>query len=88
MDAKKLRIRVKMAMAERDWSQEDLARHAKTSGVSISNILNGKTKPTIELLERIASALKKPLSYLLGEDSVGAQVREDKRVSDAGRIPA
>ena len=49
---------------ELNWSQNELARHAKVSKASISDVMNGR-RPGIEVCKAIANALDVPEKTIL-----------------------
>ncbi len=65
MDAKKLGKKIKLARVEADMTQADLADATGILQKSISRYETGTSLPTLETLERIAKALKKPFGYFL-----------------------
>jgi transcriptional regulator with XRE-family HTH domain len=56
---------VKERRAARGWSQEDLAEASGLDRTYISGIERRVRNPTIEIVERLAKALKTPASTLL-----------------------
>ena len=67
MDAKKLGKKIKMARVELDMTQVDLADAIKSKQKSISRYETGLSLPSLETLEKMSKALKKPFGYFLGE---------------------
>lgn len=67
MDAKKLGKRIKLARVERDMTQDQLAEAIKAKQKSISRYETGMSIPSLETLEKISKALKKPFGYFLDE---------------------
>lgn len=67
MDAKKLGKKIKIARVEMDMTQADLAEATEIMQKSISRYETGQSLPTLDTLERIATALKKPFGYFLDE---------------------
>ena len=67
MDAKKLGKRIKLARVERDMTQDQLAEAIKAKQKSISRYETGTSIPSLETLEKITKALKKPFGYFLDE---------------------
>lgn len=65
MDAKKLGKKIKLARVEADMTQEHLAKATGILQKSISRYETGLALPTLETLEKIANALKKPFGYFL-----------------------
>lgn len=65
MDAKKLGKRIKLARVEMDMTQGDLAVATNTMQKSISRYETGQSLPSLETLEKIAKALKRPFGYFL-----------------------
>ncbi len=53
-----LGARIKAVRKERGWSQEQLAERVGISTQYVSNIERGKENPTLDLLLRLAQALK------------------------------
>ncbi len=53
-----LGARIKAVRKQRGWSQEQLAERAGISTQYVSNIERGKENPTLDLLLRVAQALK------------------------------
>ncbi len=49
-----MKNRLKVLRAERDWSQQDLARHLGVSRQSVNAIETGKFDPSLPLAFRIA----------------------------------
>lgn len=50
---------------QRDWSRERAGREAHLSKTAITNILNGRRRPTKETLQKIAEGWGLSLDYLL-----------------------
>jgi transcriptional regulator with XRE-family HTH domain len=59
--------RIRMYRAALDWSQEDLARHAKLAQPTISQIERGTKNPSLSSLIAICNALKIPLKAIFEE---------------------
>lgn len=51
---------------ERELTIEELAQKSEISGITISNIENGRSNPTLNSLWKLAEALDVPLTKLLG----------------------
>jgi len=68
MDKNKFRQRVKIAMAEMDLNQTELARKAGVGAVTLNRWLTGKAIPETASIAKIAAVLGKPLSWLIGDD--------------------
>jgi transcriptional regulator with XRE-family HTH domain len=68
MDAKKLGKKIKLARIEHDMTQDQLASAIGAMQKSISRYETGIALPSIDMLERIAKALKKPFGYFLDEE--------------------
>jgi transcriptional regulator with XRE-family HTH domain len=58
-------MRIKALREARGWTQDTLARKARVSRVTIGRIEIGHSRPSLELLERLAKILKVKLSELL-----------------------
>jgi transcriptional regulator with XRE-family HTH domain len=67
MDAKKLGKRIKLARVDAEMTQEQLAEETGILQKSISRYETGQALPTLESLEKMAKALKKPFGYFLDE---------------------
>jgi len=67
MDSKILGKRIKLARVERDMTQVDLAAATKILQKNISRYERGEALPTLDTLEKLAKALKKPYGYFLDE---------------------
>lgn len=67
MDAKKLGKRIKIARIEMDISQGELAATMGILQKSLSTYETGRTMPPLEILIKIAKALKKPYEYFLDD---------------------
>lgn len=65
MDAKKLGKRIKLARVELDMTQDDLGKAIGSLQKNISRYETGHSLPSLETLEKIAKALKKPYGYFL-----------------------
>jgi len=57
--------RIKKLRGELGLTQEDLAEKVGVSRVYIGYVEQGRNTPSLEILEKIAKALKSKLSYLL-----------------------
>lgn len=67
MDAKKLGKKIKLARVEQDLTQLELAEVIQAKQNSISRYEVGMAMPSLETLERLCKALKKPFAYFLDE---------------------
>lgn len=67
MDAKKLGKKIKLARVDAELTQGELAEKIKAKQKSISRYETGLSVPSLETLEKIAKALKKPFGYFLDE---------------------
>jgi transcriptional regulator with XRE-family HTH domain len=59
-----MNLRIKELLKERGIAVKDLATMIELTPPSVSNLINGKSKPSIGTFERIASALNVPVSDL------------------------
>lgn len=59
-----MQVRIKEIMVEKGVSSVSLADIIGVSKVTISNLINNKTMPSVETLEKIASALNVPMWQL------------------------
>ncbi len=67
MDAKKLGKKIKLARVENDMTQADLAKAINALQKGISRYETGIALPSLETLEKISKALKKPFGYFLDD---------------------
>ncbi len=58
-------MRLKQIREKRGWTQERLAEKVGVSRVTIARIETANRKPSLELLERLAKALKVKVGELL-----------------------
>jgi transcriptional regulator with XRE-family HTH domain len=63
---------IRVAMAKKDWTQEQLADESGLSRPTVSAIVNGKSGVLLESLSAIARALEIPLSELFTEPEEAA----------------
>ncbi len=56
-------------------SQRELAKRSDVTHVHINRILVGKTEPTLEICDRLATAIGKPLQELIMPAHKGRSVR-------------
>lgn len=59
-----MRNRLKMLRAERDWTQEELARQAGVSRQAINAIENGKYDPSLSLAFRFSVLFGVPVESI------------------------
>lgn len=62
-------VRIKEVMNEKGVSSVKLAEMVNVSKVTISNLINNKTMPSIDTLEKIATALDVPIWQLFASPS-------------------
>jgi len=70
--------RILIALKEQNVSQTELAQMIQKSKAYVSNIVKGRYLPKISEFSKIASYLKKPLSFFLGDDSDGLSQYTEK----------
>ncbi len=70
MEASELKRRVTLARAEKSWTQKVLAKEAGVTPGMISDWLNGRTIPDTSSLQKLATALEKPLSYFIDQPKI------------------
>lgn len=78
---KSLSERIKQQMSAKSLSSIWLADAIGVTPVSISNILTGKSAPSVDNLMKIAKALEVKVSYLLGEDEATYSEETEKENS-------
>ena len=59
-----MQVRIKEIMVEKGMSSVSLADIIGVSKVTVSNLINNKTMPSVETLEKIATALNVPMWQL------------------------
>ena len=59
-----MQVRIKEIMVEKGVSSVSLADIIGVSKVTVSNLINNKTMPSVETLEKIATALNVPMWQL------------------------
>lgn len=59
-----MQVRIKEIMVEKGMSSVSLADIIGVSKVTVSNLINNKTMPSVETLEKIATALDVPMWQL------------------------
>lgn len=64
-----MELRIKEICKERGMTIKDLATKIGLSAVAMSNLVNSKSKPGIDVFERIASALNVPISDLFEQSA-------------------
>jgi putative transcriptional regulator len=60
--------RLKVLRAERDWSQQDLARRLEVSRQSVNAIETGRYDPSLPLAFRIAALFEMPIEDIFTPD--------------------
>jgi len=66
--------KIRQLRRELDLSLRDLAKYSGTSASTIHKIESNSTVPSIAVLIKIAQALKKNVSYFIGEEEKNSQV--------------
>ena len=61
-------LRIKEIMSERNVTSAWLAEKVGISKVAVSNIVTGKSSPSLDNLLKIADALNVSITTLIGED--------------------
>jgi|SRR5690348_9868765 len=83
MDAKKLGKKIKLARIEHDMTQDQLASAIGSMQKSISRYETGLSLPSLETLEKISRALKKPFGYFLDEILQGTELGRGQFLSSS-----
>ncbi len=88
-----LGARIKAVRKQRGWSQEQLAERVGISTQYVSNIERGKENPTLDLLLRVAHALKVSLAEIFDLEAGGldrktlqAEIRKVIETQDVERL--
>ncbi len=68
MGRNELKNRLKVLRAERDWTQQDLARLLEVSRQSVNAIETGKYDPSLPLAFRIADVFDSPIEQIFLRD--------------------
>lgn len=63
-----LSINLRHLMATREWNQVQLAKRSGVNQKTISNILNGRNTPTLDILDQIAAAFGLNVWHLILPD--------------------
>lgn len=63
-----MKNRLKVLRAERDWSQQDLARRLEVSRQSVNAIETGRYDPSLPLAFRIAALFEMPIEDIFTPD--------------------
>jgi putative transcriptional regulator len=59
--------RLRILRAERNWSQQDLARHLEVSRQSVNAIETGKYDPSLPLAFRLARLFELPIESIFSD---------------------
>lgn len=76
MDVQK---RIKQLMAERGWTDYQLAKEADLSHSTISNMFNRNNAPTLPTIEALCRAFRITLSQFFAEGSEPVELTERQR---------
>lgn len=80
-------LRLKELMAERNISGKKLAETLETRPATISDIVNGKTQPRFELLQKIANILEVEMADLFSRrDSHSIYIKVDGVYKEVGFV--
>ena len=73
-----MKVRIKEIMVEKGVSSVSLADIIGVSKVTVSNLINNKTMPSVETLEKIATALNVPMWQLFASpEEIARQAKND-----------
>ena len=73
-----MQVRIKEIMVEKGMSSVSLADIIGVSKVTVSNLINNKTMPSVETLEKIATALNVPMWQLFAPpEEIAKQAKND-----------
>jgi len=67
----RMRNRMKVLRAERNWSQADLAEHLEVSRQTINALETGRYDPSLPLAFRIARLFGAPIEAIFIDDETG-----------------
>lgn len=70
--------RVKIIMQAKQLKLADVAQRCSLPPSNLSSIINGKRNPTLDTLDRLATALEVPTWHLLTEPAAGSGNNEPK----------
>lgn len=84
-----MKLRIKEIMAEKNITSVWLANNIGVTKATISNLINDKTMPSLETLEKIADALEVPMWELFAsmEDIQGEAEKEREEEEGILRCP-
>lgn len=77
--------RARMLLAERGWSQSDLADQVGLTSNAVSMWMSGVRNPAVDSINKAAAALEVSPSYLRGEDVARDGSPADRQVPDVAR---
>jgi transcriptional regulator with XRE-family HTH domain len=69
--------RIRAARASKGWKQKHLAAEVDVEPITVSRWERGATKPDLEVINLVAEATGKPVSYFLGAEQPSAAVAPD-----------
>ena len=73
---------------EKGFSQNELGKKAGTSGDLIGKYERNETKPSIDVVLKIANALDVSLDYLVGKSSLQFDKKIINRIEEITKLPA
>lgn len=82
--------RIRAARASKGWKQKHLAAEVDVEPITVSRWERGATKPDLEVINHLAEATGKPVSYFLGADEPAPAAAPDSSALEraADRIEA
>src|ERR671922_1419620 len=65
--------RIREARASKGWKQRELASEVEVEPITVSRWERGATTPDLDVLQLVAEATGKPLSYFVAESAAAPQ---------------
>jgi len=81
--------RIRAARAGKGWKQKQLAAEVAVEPITVSRWERGATTPDLDVLQLVAEATGKPLSYFVTSDSeqpAGLDARVERLEESLGRL--
>jgi transcriptional regulator with XRE-family HTH domain len=82
--------RIRAARADKGWKQKHLAAEVEVEPITVSRWERGATKPDLEVINLVAEATGKPVSYFIGGEEPATAAAADSSALEkaAQRIEA
>jgi transcriptional regulator with XRE-family HTH domain len=77
--------KIRAARASKGWKQKHLAAQVDVEPITVSRWERGATRPDLDVLNQLAEATGKPISYFVGGGEEAAPAGEPAALDDAAR---